>query len=71
VLFLDDAQLREKLLARIDRAWSLSEELRPQLLEAARRQIEIGRAAYKQIYQLVESRRDKQLYPLKNYLTIK
>lgn len=61
VLFLDDQQLPEKLIASIEKAWDLSEQWRPQLLESARQQIELGRAAYKQVYQLVNSRRGRSV----------
>jgi polysaccharide pyruvyl transferase WcaK-like protein len=53
VVFLDDEQLQEKLIASINKTWDLSEELRPQLLESARQQIELGQAAYRQIVKLV------------------
>ncbi|MCU0533211.1 MAG: polysaccharide pyruvyl transferase family protein [Hydrococcus sp. Prado102] len=56
VVFLDDDCLKEKLLASINKAWDLSEELRPQLLESAKQQIELGQAAYRKIVKLVESR---------------
>lgn len=57
VVFLDDDRLSEKLSASINKAWESSEQLRPQLLESARKQIELGRSAYEKIYELVSSRR--------------
>lgn len=53
MLLLDDKKLREKLIDSIDKAWHQAEELRPQLLEAARQQIELGHNAYRRVYQLV------------------
>lgn len=53
VVFLDDEQLQEKLIHSINKTWDLSEELRPQLLESARQQMELGQAAYRQIVNLV------------------
>lgn len=57
VILLDSESLREKLMTSINNAWNLSEEVRPQLLESAREQIELGHAAYRQVYEIVESRR--------------
>lgn len=57
VISMDDEQLQENLIFAIDNAWRLAEEVRAQLLESARQQVELGRAAYQQVYQLVESRR--------------
>ncbi len=59
VLFLDDEQVLEKLCGGIEKAWMSAEELRPRLLEAAARQVALGRAAYERVYQLVESKRAK------------
>lgn len=55
-VFLDDPQLREKLFDNINTAWQQAEKLRPQLLEAARQQIELGYTAYQKVYKLVKSR---------------
>jgi polysaccharide pyruvyl transferase WcaK-like protein len=57
IIFLDDPQLREKIFKGINLAWQQAEELRPQLLEAARQQMELGQTAYQKVYSLVESRR--------------
>ncbi len=56
VIFLDDRELQRKLVDSIDRAWQSAEQLRPQLLEAAKRQVELGHTAYKRVYELVNSR---------------
>jgi polysaccharide pyruvyl transferase WcaK-like protein len=56
VIFLDQEQLQERLTAAIETNWESAAELRPQLLDAAVRQIESRHAAYQQIYDLVESR---------------
>ncbi|MHC4694292.1 MAG: polysaccharide pyruvyl transferase family protein, partial [Planctomycetota bacterium] len=59
VIFLDDEQARDKLVNSVDTAYGLAEQVRPQLLEAAERQIALSRAAYQRIYELVESRKAK------------
>jgi len=56
-VFLGDEQVREKLIIEIDNAWKSAERVRPHLLEAARVQIKLSRAAYRRIYELVASRR--------------
>ncbi len=58
VLLLDDKQLEEKLTNAIDTAWQSAERVRPQLLQAAVRQIEAGQAVYRRIFELVESKRN-------------
>lgn len=55
VVRLNEGQLREKLLASINNAYKASEQLRPQILEAARQQIDLGWTAYKRMYKLVKS----------------
>ena len=59
VIFLQDKQLREKLITGIDTAWRSAEQVKPQLIEAAERQIVLSRAAYQRIYDLVESKKAK------------
>lgn len=53
VIFLADAQWSEKLADAISRMWQSAEHLKPQLLETAACQVEVGRAAYKRLYELV------------------
>ena len=53
-ILLDDNQLREKLYTSIENAWNSKEEVRGQLLESARRQIKLGYAAYRRVYELVD-----------------
>jgi len=53
VIHLDDDQLQNKLTAAIDSLWTSAENLRPQLLDAARKQIEWGHAGYQRIYELM------------------
>jgi polysaccharide pyruvyl transferase WcaK-like protein len=53
LLYLDDEQIQEKLAAAIDTAWNSAHVVRLQLLQAAVRQIEWGRAAYQCLYDLV------------------
>jgi colanic acid/amylovoran biosynthesis protein len=57
VLMLKDENLEENLRKAIEFAWSSAERLRPQLLEAAQRQIEMGHDAYQKIFSLVEARK--------------
>jgi colanic acid/amylovoran biosynthesis protein len=56
VILLDDEQFQEKLATAIDAAWESAEQTRSQLLEAAQRQIQSGRAGYRRLYELVASR---------------
>ncbi len=56
VVCLDDEHLQEGLSAAIEAAWDAAGEVRPQLLEAAARQVEMGRAAYRRIYELVTTK---------------
>jgi colanic acid/amylovoran biosynthesis protein len=53
VLLLDDADLPKRLASAMERAWASAEQIRPVLLEAAARQIEISRAAYRKFHDLV------------------
>lgn len=43
----------QKVATAIDAAWEMAERVRPQLLEAAVRQIELGHAGYRRVYALV------------------
>lgn len=49
VVRLDDEKLGKKLAEAIDVAWGAAEHVRPALLEAAKKQIEIGQNAYQLI----------------------
>jgi colanic acid/amylovoran biosynthesis protein len=60
VICLDDENLREKLAGSIDTAYTSAEQLKPQLLKAAERQIALSRLAYQRIYELAESRNAKR-----------
>jgi colanic acid/amylovoran biosynthesis protein len=53
IIFLDDGQLAKKLSNAIDFAWSGADQVRPPLLEAAKRQIEMGWDAYRRVRDLV------------------
>ena len=55
VVEIEDDQMDDKLISVIDTVWLSAENLRLQLLEAAVRQIDWGYAAYKQLFELVES----------------
>ncbi len=54
VLLLDDRGLRDKLAGSIANAWGSAEDVRPKLLAAAKRQIGLGQAIYRRVYELVE-----------------
>lgn len=66
VILMSDKELRENLIVAIDNAWKSSEEVKPRLLESAKKQIELGSIAYQQVYQLIESRKNNQLKYLTN-----
>jgi colanic acid/amylovoran biosynthesis protein len=59
----DDADPAGSLLAAIDRAWDSAVETRPGLLAAAAQQIELSKAAYRKVYELVESRSASATFP--------
>lgn len=59
IVALNDQNLQDKLARAIDTAWESAEECKPQLLAAAARQIELGQAAYRRLYELVESGKRK------------
>lgn len=59
VLHLEDREFSGKLAHAIDDAWSSAVQVRPMLLQRAARQIEVGNAAYRRIYEMVESRMDR------------
>jgi hypothetical protein len=50
---LDDLHLKEELADAIDSSWRSAEFIRPQLLNAASRQVEWGYAGYERIYELL------------------
>jgi polysaccharide pyruvyl transferase WcaK-like protein len=54
VINLADEISEEKLLKAIDFTWASADQLRPQLLDNAKRQIDMGNAAYKKIYSLLD-----------------
>ncbi|MCY7333508.1 MAG: polysaccharide pyruvyl transferase family protein [Pseudanabaena sp. CAN_BIN31] len=53
VIFMNNQQLKENLLAAIFQSWNDSEQLRLQLLAAAEHQISLGRTAYKNLYDMI------------------
>jgi polysaccharide pyruvyl transferase WcaK-like protein len=55
VIILSDTQFPTKLKVAIDRMWQSAEHLRPQLLDAAARQVQLSRAAYQRVRELVQS----------------
>jgi polysaccharide pyruvyl transferase WcaK-like protein len=59
IINLDDNQLHESLETAIIAAWDSAEQIKPQLLETARIQIQRAHSAYRQLYQMVESRKTR------------
>jgi polysaccharide pyruvyl transferase WcaK-like protein len=57
VVFLDDERLCSKVAAAIDVAWRSAEQIKSPLLEAARRQIQLGYDAYRHFYELVMAKK--------------
>ena len=57
ILDLKDDNLEDNLLKAIDLAWSSAEQLRPLLLEKAKRQIDMGHSAYQKIFSLVDAKK--------------
>jgi polysaccharide pyruvyl transferase WcaK-like protein len=55
VVILKDAQFSGKLVIAIEKAWKSAEQVRPRLLEAAARQVELGHAAYQRVRELIHS----------------
>jgi colanic acid/amylovoran biosynthesis protein len=56
LLHFDDEQLPEKLAEAIDQAWESADRLRPQLLEVAAAQIQLGKMGYRRLYDLYQLR---------------
>jgi polysaccharide pyruvyl transferase WcaK-like protein len=56
MVYLGDEQFQSQLAAAIDKAWESAEQVRPQLLDAAKRQILLASRAYRHLYEVVESR---------------
>jgi colanic acid/amylovoran biosynthesis protein len=53
IVRLDDENLGGEVAEAIDRAWNSAGQVRPGLLKAAQKQIEMGQAAYQRIFKLV------------------
>jgi colanic acid/amylovoran biosynthesis protein len=53
VVLLDDEHLPAHLEASIDAAWRMAEDVRPHLLLAAEKQIDLGHAAYRRLCELL------------------
>jgi colanic acid/amylovoran biosynthesis protein len=53
LIYLDGPGISERVAAAIDRAWKQAEDRRPQLLDAAARQVAAGHAAYQRCRGLV------------------
>jgi colanic acid/amylovoran biosynthesis protein len=64
VLDLNDKDFPGKLASAIDSAWNSADQVRPQLLEAARRQIDWGHEGYQRIHDLVTSQNTQNAFGL-------
>lgn len=53
VVLLNEADWQLRLRDAIERAWQSAEQVKPHLLAAARRQIDLGYVAYRKMYELV------------------
>ena len=58
VILLGDQEFAEKLASSIHQLWESAEILRPQLLEAAQQQIELGQTAYQRLYEIVQKNKN-------------
>ena len=58
VILLDDQEFSQKLVASINKLWEKAEIFRPQLLEAARKQIDLGQNTYKKLYGIVQKNKN-------------
>ena len=56
LVILEEPDIADRLVAAVDRAWREAESVRPRLLEAAARQIQLGQMAYQRVYELVQQR---------------
>ena len=55
---MGDEEFAQKLASSIHQLWESAEILRPQLLEAAKQQIELGQTAYQRLYEIVEKNKN-------------
>lgn len=55
IILLDDHQLHSRLFDSIIKAWETADYIRPKLIEAAKRQIDLSRGAYKKVLELVNT----------------
>jgi len=53
VIFLDAPLLQKELAAAIDKVWRSANQLRQPLLEAARRQVQLGQKAYRRVSETI------------------
>jgi len=58
VILLGDKEFAQKLASSINQLWESAEILRPQLLEAAQQQIELGQTAYKRLYEIIQKNKN-------------
>jgi polysaccharide pyruvyl transferase WcaK-like protein len=56
VVLLNDEHLQEKLTAAIHSTWDSAESVRPKLLKAAARQIDMGYTAYQSLFDLIQTK---------------
>ena len=56
LVILEEPGIADRLVAAVDGAWREAEQVRPRLLDAAARQIQLGHVAYRRVYDLVRQR---------------
>jgi|CXWL01.1.fsa_nt_gi colanic acid/amylovoran biosynthesis protein len=54
IIDLNDSHVRERILNSLDKLWRSADQKRSSLLNAANKQVEIGRSAYRAIYDVVK-----------------
>jgi len=59
VINLSDPNFEDYFSEAIELAWASAEQLRPRILEDAKRQIDLGYAAYQKIFSMVEARKSR------------
>jgi polysaccharide pyruvyl transferase WcaK-like protein len=57
IIYFDEDGFKEKLLSKIEELWDSAEQHKPRLLNEARRQINLGHAAYQQLYEFVDKKK--------------
>jgi colanic acid/amylovoran biosynthesis protein len=54
VVLVDDTKMPEQLATAIEEAWTIADQVRPKLLEAAKHQMKLSELAYRRVYEMLE-----------------